>query len=622
MSGFRIKYDNNTINHLGIQLYSSFPPVIAELVSNAYDAEAEEVIIKINYSENSVSIKDNGHGMTHDEINDCFLVIGRNRRKDNDSGLSKNGKRFVTGKKGLGKLAVFGIANIIEVTSVADNKINSFQLNYTEMKNSKENSYTPTVLKENEETQLENSTIIIIKEIFQKNITNIDDLALSLSSRFNFYAEDFSVILVSDKNQVPMPVTKNLYFEDLKKEFIWKFPADFEDDIPNNAKLKFLKDNHVYGEIYTKSTPLQKKDCGFILYARKKLASQNTFFDDRSNDHFNSYATGFFNIDFIDDSDEIDLIATARQSILWEQNEETKELKIALNALVNKINTDWKSKRSEKKSQELEFNLPTEFWEGLSPDEKKNIENIKNSLLKNSVNIDNYEPIISVLNSVKNMYQFETFKEYVLELNNDQITMENIEKISNDWQQIEYKELAKIATGRIEAINKFREFISGNASETKVIQPFLEKFPWILDPRITTFEREVTFSRILKEQFPDEKLEGPNKRIDFLCNAVNGELIIIELKRPCIKISTDEIFQTQDYRDFILSKYENKFSAIHTYLISDRFDMGQRARNMYESFKNDNKLIITSYSELLVQAIQYNQEFISQYELISEKKPK
>lgn len=622
MSGFRIKYDNNTINHLGIQLYSSFPPVIAELVSNAYDAEAEEVIIKINYSENSVSIKDNGHGMTHDEINDCFLVIGRNRRKDNDSGLSKNGKRFVTGKKGLGKLAVFGIANIIEVTSVADNKINSFQLNYTEMKNSKENSYTPTVLKENEETQLENSTIIIIKEIFQKNITNIDDLALSLSSRFNFYAEDFSVILVSDKNQVPMPVTKNLYFEDLKKEFIWKFPADFEDDIPNNAKLKFLKDNHVYGEIYTKSTPLQKKDCGFILYARKKLASQNTFFDDRSNDHFNSYATGFFNIDFIDDSDEIDLIATARQSILWEQNEETKELKIALNALVNKINTDWKSKRSEKKSQELEFNLPTEFWEGLSPDEKKNIENIKNSLLKNSVNIDNYEPIISVLNSVKNMYQFETFKEYVLELNNDQITMENIEKISNDWQQIEYKELAKIATGRIEAINKFREFISGNESETKVIQPFLEKFPWILDPRITTFEREVTFSRILKEQFPDEKLEGPNKRIDFLCNAVNGELIIIELKRPCIKISTDEIFQTQDYRDFILSKYENKFSAIHTYLISDRFDMGQRARNMYESFKNDNKLIITSYSELLVQAIQYNQEFISQYELISEKKPK
>ena len=47
----KIKFDKNTIDHLGIKLYSSFPPVIAELISNSYDADAENVEIKINYDE-------------------------------------------------------------------------------------------------------------------------------------------------------------------------------------------------------------------------------------------------------------------------------------------------------------------------------------------------------------------------------------------------------------------------------------------------------------------------------------------------------------------------------------------------------------------------------------------
>ena len=71
-----------------------------------------------------------------------------------------------------------------------------------------------------------------------------------------------------------------------------------------------------------------------------------------------------------------------------------------------------------------------------------------------------------------------------------------------------------------------------------------------MDPRITTFEREVTFKKILKENFPDTELEEKNRRLDFLCNLVNGELIIIELKRPRIKISLKEIRQAREYERF------------------------------------------------------------------------
>ena len=69
-----------------------------------------------------------------------------------------------------------------------------------------------------------------------------------------------------------------------------------------------------------------------------------------------------------------------------------------------------------------------------------------------------------------------------------------------------------------------------------------------MNPRITTFEREKTFKKILQENFPDKELEGRNRRLDFLCYLTNGELIIIELKRPSIKISLKEINQALEYK--------------------------------------------------------------------------
>ena len=40
-------FDPHTIEHLGIKMYSTLPPLIAELVSNAYDADASKVLIEL-----------------------------------------------------------------------------------------------------------------------------------------------------------------------------------------------------------------------------------------------------------------------------------------------------------------------------------------------------------------------------------------------------------------------------------------------------------------------------------------------------------------------------------------------------------------------------------------------
>ena len=108
----KMSFDPHTIEHLGIKMYSVLPNAVAELIANAYDAEATRVDINLQDNEGckSISVTDNGVGMSFDEINEKFLRIGRKRRSE-DNGLSPNRKRKVTGRKGLGKLAFFGIVS-------------------------------------------------------------------------------------------------------------------------------------------------------------------------------------------------------------------------------------------------------------------------------------------------------------------------------------------------------------------------------------------------------------------------------------------------------------------------------------------------------------------------------
>lgn len=249
--------------------------------------------------------------------------------------------------------------------------------------------------------------------------------------------------------------------------------------------------------------------------------------------------------------------------------------------------------------------------------EISSINKVKDTLLLNSIETDSVDSLKRILDSMRTLYRFESFQNYISELDDEDLTVEKVEKITNDWEYIESKELAKISMGRIKAIEQFEKYVKDDASETKVIQPFLEKFPWILDPRITTFEREVTFRKILKDNFPDDELEVKNRRLDFLCNLVNGELIIIELKRPNIKISLKEIRQAREYERFLLKRHkESIIKGVKTYLISDRYDMDDETEDFYSSLKETNKLCIRSYSDLLHQAKQYNKEYIEKYQEI------
>ena len=138
----------NTIEHLGVRMYSTLPPVLAELVANSYDADASEVHIHlIDGSAKQIVISDSGHGMSYDDINQKFLRIGRNRRENNSQ--TSPGGRPVIGKKGLGKLAFFGISHRIDISTRNQNICNIFSLNWDDIIHS-DGTYNPTITAYNE----------------------------------------------------------------------------------------------------------------------------------------------------------------------------------------------------------------------------------------------------------------------------------------------------------------------------------------------------------------------------------------------------------------------------------------------------------------------------------------
>ena len=113
--------------------------VIAELIANAYDADAINVTVRAPMGQFlatraggvvadkgfDIQVIDDGIGMTPQQVQDFFLVVGAERRNDPNRGsLSPGFKRKVMGRKGVGKLAPFGICKTIEVISAGGDLVN------------------------------------------------------------------------------------------------------------------------------------------------------------------------------------------------------------------------------------------------------------------------------------------------------------------------------------------------------------------------------------------------------------------------------------------------------------------------------------------------------------------
>lgn len=399
----KMSFDPTVIEHLGVKLYSHTVPALAELVANAYDAGATlaEIFLYDN-PEHKIVIKDNGIGMNFDEINNFYLRIGRNRRKENQISCPH---RKPTGKKGLGKLALFGLGNKIEISTVNNAKKTTFLLNYNEILHTK-GDYHPKFEITDLDEFTPNGTTIILSELSKKQGYPLDNYVEHLAKLFNFPDPNFTVKMSLNDGEAKI-IDNHLKYRTITPQFKWNYTDIIQMDSFIEKSSKYPSSHLINGQFITTEKPLNNGMKGITLFANGRMVNEPEFFRDNESSHFYSYLTGWLNVDFIDDDNE-DLISTDRTSLDWKQASTTM-LRNFLGELVITLERDWRKKRKEKNNKDIKNknNIDISDWKSKLPSEIQNpIGEILQKVEDSELSISEQGKVIEALHSVVPEYPY------------------------------------------------------------------------------------------------------------------------------------------------------------------------------------------------------------------------
>jgi hypothetical protein len=124
---YQLSIDPRILELLGPNLYTNIYYVLAELIANAYDADAKNVYIISN--KDDIRVEDDGHGMSY-EAGDTkrYLEVAATSRNSESDSLTKSGQRRKMGRKGVGKLAALSVSENVDVLTVSKGEKSGFIL--------------------------------------------------------------------------------------------------------------------------------------------------------------------------------------------------------------------------------------------------------------------------------------------------------------------------------------------------------------------------------------------------------------------------------------------------------------------------------------------------------------
>jgi signal transduction histidine kinase len=113
------RFDVNTFRLLGRDLITDRITALFELVKNAYDANATKVIITFNdirvrKENSSITIQDNGIGMSITDIENKWMVIGTSSKRTQLYSPKPFNRRYI-GEKGIGRFAVDKLGQYVRI---------------------------------------------------------------------------------------------------------------------------------------------------------------------------------------------------------------------------------------------------------------------------------------------------------------------------------------------------------------------------------------------------------------------------------------------------------------------------------------------------------------------------
>ena len=356
----RLSFDPMTIEHLGFKMYSRLPNAVAELVANSYDADATRVDVLVDTAgSQSVQVTDDGHGMSPEDLAEKYLRIGRNRRAD-DAGFSEGRRRRVAGRKGLGKLALFGIGKRITVRTkrAGSSAWTVVTMDWDDLRNAAGHDYFPETTSERADDVSSHGTVILVQELKRTTRVEVNDLAASLSQLFNYMDNDFAVVVAAVDGE-RIVVERDLRYTSIEEESRWVVP----DDVPAAGDPPAVR-----GVVIAARKPLRQDLRGLTIYVKGRLANDPEFFGVPESSYAFSYITGYIEADYLDDRDE-DVVATDRRSINWD-SEEAAALRDYLAATLREVARLRRETRRAAKTVALrnELHVDVDRWAGTIED--------------------------------------------------------------------------------------------------------------------------------------------------------------------------------------------------------------------------------------------------------------
>jgi len=150
------------------QDYSTTEKALKELVDNAWDADAEEVSIDLPepLTDGPIVIRDNGNGMTRQELESHYLKIASDRRLRTGERTSKK-RRLIKGKKGIGKFAGLMSASVMCLSTKARGNQVTFTLGIQDLESASDIEHLTLPLEVSKCSPNEHGTCVTLTHLRQ-----------------------------------------------------------------------------------------------------------------------------------------------------------------------------------------------------------------------------------------------------------------------------------------------------------------------------------------------------------------------------------------------------------------------------------------------------------------------
>jgi hypothetical protein len=662
---YELKISRRTVDKLGVKLYDRVSAVVAELVANSYDADAESVTVNLPLATELarkskdgevedkgfvVEVIDDGHGMSPDEAQDHYLKVGRDRREHREQGPKSRTKgRPVMGRKGIGKLAPFGVCRRIEIRSAGGPQtrdgylVSHFFLDYAQINVDEE---TPVPLDAGADDHTFSSvpgTTVRLSMFLPKRVPDLDTFLRQLARRFGPTCEmkDFGIWVKDTRsNSAPVKVTKLdiPLMEDTRIE-VSDRPVVLDEEPADEGHTAEKRTLPVSGFLAFSKDPFKTEETGGVaIYARGKIVAMTRDFGLPAGftGEFatRSYLVGEIQADWLDA--EEDLVRTDRQDILWDS-----ELGRAFTAwgrsLLKEIARRGRAPRKQKvRDMFLERSrIKERARERFGDDDvvESAVElarGIGGFAAEDELADDDYVNELSevILSVAPHRALIEAFRRI-----SGSASVDDLLDLSGKTLVAELASYAQIALERVRAIEELEKVIRDESDERK-LQELVSKWPWLIEPTwsvITANQALKTFRDRLQDWLKKHRsievtitVGQEAKRPDFTLVSIGRALRLVELKACGHSFDDTDWDRLVNYVDAMDDLFEKSADLRREFpekwrieLVADEVKIRDSSKRLaYRSQESEKRLERRPWGDFLLRAKTANEEFLEAAEKV------